>query len=193
MDGFNQPRPMDRLTPQDVQAIVGLWPRPAAYLAQTMLARYGMPNEAMPSCLLWYFTEPWLRTLVHRDGVYHNFPRTHLDLLEQVVPYRVPNGRVAEIARYDGSITVNRTAGEMTAHCESEEMNFVSVNLAHLIAIGAIDAQEARRRHLHISMALRLGWGDALAEGITFTLAGLDTARMDPDRATVAPARAVQS
>ena len=169
----------------DVEALISSWPKESEKLARVLIKRHGNPHEAMPSMLLWHYTEPWLRTIVHRDGVHHNFPKAHLDLLEQVISYQVPVDRIVEIAKYDGSVSINQTAGEVTVRCEDESMNFVTANLMHLIAINQIDATTARRRHLQIVMGMRIGWQDEMCLGLQFTIANPYIPQFDPDRRSV--------
>ena len=53
--------------------------------ANQMIDKYGPPNEAIASRLIWYNNGPWKRTIVYRDEVLHNFPQLHSDVLEQFI------------------------------------------------------------------------------------------------------------
>ena len=46
--------------------------------------------------------------------------------------------------KFDGSVIVERTAGEVSARCHDEQANFLALNLMHDIVIGAKTAQEVR-------------------------------------------------
>src|SRR5690349_23901745 len=50
----------------------------------------------------------------------------------------------SELAKFDGSIVVERTAGEVSARCHDEQANFLALNLMHDIVTEAKTAQEAR-------------------------------------------------
>ncbi len=128
-----------------VGAAMAGWPQTSREVAQTIIAKYGQPNEATPSMLTWHNNGPWKRTIVHRDTIPHHFPMPHPDLLEQVVNYRAPLDRYDDIAMYDGSVMLERTRGEMAARCDKEGANFLALNLAHEIATGARTVEEARR------------------------------------------------
>lgn len=118
--------------------------------------------------LVWYYNDPWKRTILWREGVYHDFPRPHIDILEQTVEYRVPLDKVQDLARYNSSLSVHRTRAEMTVLCSSEQMNFLTVNLAHEIIIGHMQAQQAQVRHREVVAGLKLHWPEPFTEGLTF-------------------------
>lgn len=80
--------------------------------AYSFIGKYGLPNEATISRLIWYNNWPWKRTILHRTTVPHNFPLPHVDFLEQTIDYRTPLRLYDEIAKYDGSVYLDRTRGE---------------------------------------------------------------------------------
>ncbi|MEW9672783.1 hypothetical protein [Ammoniphilus sp. 3BR4] len=112
--------------------------------AKKMIQKYGLPQEATASRLIWYNNGPWKRTIVYRDPVPHNFPTPHIDFLEQVINYRVPVGLFDEIAMFDGSVYPDRTKGEVSAKCDKEPMNFLSLNLLNDIVTRRRDVANAR-------------------------------------------------
>ena len=103
-----------------------------------MIRKYGTPYEATPTMLVWQYNGPWKRTVVHKEGARHNIPHKHADVLEQTIDAKVQIDRYQEIIKFDGSIMINRTRGEMTAYCEDEHANMLLLNLAHYISIGKI-------------------------------------------------------
>src|SRR5690606_32869872 len=74
----------------------------------------------------------------------HDFPAPHTDSVESVVDYRVPPERFSDIAAFDGSVVVERTAGEVSARCHDEQANFLALNLMHDIVTGAKTVEQAR-------------------------------------------------
>ncbi|MGI8607268.1 MAG: hypothetical protein ACR2L0_09000 [Gaiellaceae bacterium] len=74
----------------------------------------------------------------------HNFPSPHIDSVESVIDYRVPPEFFTPLAEYDGSVAVERTAGEVSARCHDEEANSLALNLMNDIVTGAKNADEAR-------------------------------------------------
>ncbi|MBA2571307.1 MAG: hypothetical protein H0V04_09025, partial [Chloroflexi bacterium] len=91
-----------RGTADDAQiaGIVAAWPEKPAEVAGKLMQKYGPPNEAAETRLIWHANGPWKRTIVYRDEVPHNFPKPHTDLLEQFIDYRVPLGRFDDLAAY---------------------------------------------------------------------------------------------
>lgn len=127
-----------------VEQILAHWygePKAGAY---KMIRKYGLPNEATLSELKWYENGPWKRTLMFREPVQHNFPTPHVDFMEQVIDYRVPVDKFDEITKFDGSAYLDRTKGEASAKCHSEEMNFLTLNLLNDIITGKRDVENAR-------------------------------------------------
>jgi hypothetical protein len=89
------------------------------------------PNEATPTKLFWYRNGPWKRTVVRHDVVTHSFPALHSDFLTQYIDYPAPVDKADDITCFDGSCLVDRTAGEVAAHCDSEAVNIITLNLMH--------------------------------------------------------------
>jgi hypothetical protein len=56
----------------------------------------------------------------------------------------VPPAKFADLARFDGSVIAERTAGEVSARCHDEEANCLALNLMHDIVTGAKTVAEAR-------------------------------------------------
>ena len=48
------------------------------------------------------------------------------------------------LAEFDGSVIVERTAGEVSARCHDEQANFLALNLMHDLVTGTKDVLEAR-------------------------------------------------
>ncbi len=127
-----------------LEQILCTWEKEQREGALKIIKKYGYPQEATASRLIWYNNGPWKCTIVYRDSVPHNFPTDHQDFLEQTVDYRAPVELFDEIARFDGSCYPDRTKGEVTVVCDKEEANFLFVNLFHEIVIGKRTVEEAK-------------------------------------------------
>jgi hypothetical protein len=134
--------PMDQAT---VDKALANWNTKSQDLARTLINKYGQPQEATPMRLVWYNNGPWKRTELINEEVSHNFPKPHSDVLLQVVNYRVPADKADDLVQFDGSIIVDRTKGELGVRCDSEESNFVALNLANDILMGKKTVNDARR------------------------------------------------
>lgn len=130
--------------PADAQTIIEDWPEVAKSAAESMLEKYGGPDEATEETLIWNENGPWLQTIVYSEEIDHDFPMPHKDVLEQFIAYDVPPEMFDELAAYDGSVIVERTKGVISARCDKEGANFLALNLAHQIVEGQIGVEEAR-------------------------------------------------
>ncbi|GAB3046591.1 hypothetical protein [Virgibacillus ainsalahensis] len=147
---------MNNEFPEFVENIIAIWPEQQRNGAIKIIEKYGLPEEATGSRLMWYNNGPWKRTIVHRDAVPHNFPTPHPDFLEQTIDYRTPLDAYDAIAYYDGSCRPDRTKGEVTAICDKEEMNMLSINLFHDIVNRKRTVEEARRCMIELGEAFLL-------------------------------------
>lgn len=135
----------ERIAQTAAASLIAHWPGKSRKVAYALIEKYGTPHEATPSMLIWHYNGPWKRTIVHRDGINHNVPYSHVDILEQTVDAKVLPAVCSEIMQFDGSIVIDRTRGEMTAYCENEQANILLLNLAHDIIIGRKTAKEATK------------------------------------------------
>jgi hypothetical protein len=108
------------------------------------IKKSGLPNEATPTMLTWHDSGPWKRTIVTSDETAHDFPTPHTDYISQTLNYDVPPEKLLELASFDGSLIVYRTAGQVTATCDNEAANLLTVNLMHDIVTGRRTVEEAR-------------------------------------------------
>lgn len=172
--------PVDQKT---VEQILEDWPNEPAEIAQGMIEKYGVPDEAAPSELLWYDTGPWKRSELYRDGVPHNFPKAHEDYLKQVIDFRVPPEKFDELGRFDGSVYVDRTNGELAAKCDKEAMNFLALNLAYDLITGETTVEDARKDYGVTALKDMMGGSPAYTQDLQFDLPG--GKERDPDESIV--------
>ena len=176
--------------PAEVEALINDWPAGPTNAARQMMEQYGPPNEATPVRLIWYWNGPWKRTEVMRDEIVHNFPAPHTDYITNWINYHVPVERFSELARYDGSCLLDRTAGEAGARCDTEAANTITLNLMHEIVIGKRAVDEAREVYAREMSAYTLGRPAPYAERLLFDPPASGT--MDPDKGMMAGAMAGQ-
>ncbi len=128
----------------DAAAVIREWPDEAREAAQLVIDAFGEPHEITPTHLHWNEVGEWKRVIAQREFYRHDFPAPHTDSVESVIDYRVPPERFSELAAFDGSVIVERTAGEVSARCHDIEANRLALNLMHDIVTGAKDAPAAR-------------------------------------------------
>ncbi len=166
-----------------VRMIIENWPAMSKKSANQTIDQYGPPNEAVSSRLIWYNNGPWKRTIVYRDEVPHNFPQPHSDVIENFIDYKVPPELFSELARFDGSVIVERTKGEVSARCDMEAANILALNMMHQIVTGRLTAEKAREVYTEQTAAYVLSRPAPYAEKLQFQLPGGNT--RDTDQVTI--------
>lgn len=135
---------LEQPDPARIATVIHDWPKASQDAAQEMVRKYGPPQEATATLLIWQGNSPWKRTLVHKTPVEHDFPVKHMDVLEQVVEYRVPLNFFGPLATFDGSVVPDRTRGELTSSGDREATNILALNLADDIIQGKKTVDQAR-------------------------------------------------
>lgn len=159
--------------------IIRDWPEESREAARLVLDKYGEPNEASGSYLTWYRPGPWKRIVASKTFYDHRFPAPHNDSVESVIDYRVPVEKFSDLAAFDGSVIVERTAGEVSARCHDEQANFLALNLMHDIVTGEKTVQEARDYYAKEFADFRRKEPTPYMEGLTFDTG--DRQAADPD------------
>ncbi len=136
----------------DANNMVAKWSMDAQKAAKGMMKIHGAPDEATPTMLVWHNSGPWKRIIASNTTTPHNFPGPHPDSVEQFVSYKVPENKYDEIARFDGSVNIDRTRGEMSARCDAETHNVLALNLAHDIITGKRSVEGARAFYTRVVM-----------------------------------------
>ena len=129
-----------------VERLIEDWPTLSKKVTKKMMEFYGPPNDTTHSTVIWYYNSPWKKTIVYKEGVPHDFPEPHVDMLEQFIDYHVPADKAGEIAKLEGSLVIDRTRGEVSVHCDNEGANTLSMNMMHEIVTGKRTAEEAREK-----------------------------------------------
>ena len=121
------------------------WPVESRDSAQRVIKKYGEPDETCHSTLTWSRRGPWKRIVAHRELSKHNFPAPHVEMVECYIEFHVPPWKVSDLVRFDGSIVVYRTLGEVSVRGHDEETNCLALNLAYDIIAGNRSVDDARK------------------------------------------------
>lgn len=124
--------------------IVANWPDQQRRGVSMLVDRYGPPDEVTPSAAVWHSRGPFDCIKVFREEVQHQWPVAHSDFIENTVAYKVPVDKVGDLAKFDGSLIVDRTKGRLAARCDSEPHNVLALNLANDICTGSKNVNDAR-------------------------------------------------
>lgn len=153
-----------------VESITNDWNAMSKKAANLTIEQYGPPNEAIPSRLIWYNNGPWKRTIVYQDEIPHDFPQPHTDVIENVINYKVPPEKLSELAKFDGSIIVEKTRGEISSRCDIEAANFTALNVMHDIVTEKLNSEEARDLLCEVMSAYMLNRPAPYAEKLQFDI-----------------------
>ena len=155
------------------------WPKESREAAQLVLDKYGEPDEATDSQLVWRKCGEWKRIVATKAFHQHDFPAPHQDSVESFIDYRVPPEKFSDLAAFDGSVIVERTAGEVSARCHDEEANRLALNLMHDIVTAKKTVEEARDHYAKEFLDYRRGKPTPYMEKLHFAVANGDTADSD--------------
>ena len=140
------PRATDKtLDRAAVNKMLNDWPAGPQLAAQEMMAKYGAPREATSERIIWHNAGPYKRIMLTREQLPHNFPITHLDYLEHTISYKVPTEKSDEVHEFDASITIHPGSGELSARCDLESNNVLTLNLANDIIKNGKSVDDARK------------------------------------------------
>lgn len=165
-----------------VDKMISSWPDKPKEAAMKFMAKNGPPAEATDDMLMWKETGPWKRTIIYKKEIPHQFPAPHTDFLQQTINYRVPPDKFSELAKFDGSVIVERTKGEMSARCDMEELNMLAINLANDIVTGKRSVSDARDFYAKTAMAFKQGKMDPYVSKLQFQPPSNEMATADPDK-----------
>jgi hypothetical protein len=151
------------------------WPEDHRKAVEEMIKKYGQPDEATASMVVWNNNGPWKKTIIYKEEWQHDFPKAHKDYVEQFINYEPVEDKFDEIARYDGSVILERTAGLMSARCDKEAANILAINLAHEIMNGKRSVEEAREFYAKTLVEMMAGASPEYTEKFVFNVPKGDT------------------
>ena len=120
------------------------WPDAVRRLGAQLVTKYGQPAEITARQVTWHGNGPWLRTTLYKEGTQQNFAAPHRNVLEQVVLYKVPIDKLVELAQFNRSLVPDLARGELASLSDSEELNFLALNIANEIVKGERTPDQAR-------------------------------------------------
>lgn len=124
---------------------ISTWPEASRMAAQEMIKKYGNPDAGGMEVLGWMNKDIWKTIHVTKSESKHSFPVEHTDMLEQCISFKVPEDKMDELGKFDGSVTFDRTQGLLCARCDMEGNNFLALNLAYDIITGKKTVDQARQ------------------------------------------------
>ncbi|WP_341938628.1 DUF4142 domain-containing protein [Marinimicrobium sp. C2-29] len=140
-------------------------PRLAGY---EMIEKYGAPQEVTDERMIWHNAGPFKRILLTREQRPHHFPIVHMDYLQHTISYDVPANKADEVLAFDGAISIYRVGGELSARCDLESNNVLTLNLAHEIIEGDKSVEQARKEFGEAVMARTTAKSPAITAELQF-------------------------
>lgn len=177
-----------------IDTMLSGWPAGPRLAGQEMMAKYGAPQEATADRLIWHNAGPFKRIMLTREQLPHDFPLTHMDYLEHTISYNVPPDKSDEVHAFDASISIYRVAGELSARCDLESNNVLTLNLANDIVTGKKGVDAARQEFGQAVTDRTLGKPPASTIALQFQPAKAEAAA-DREKTTIpgSPQRAMTS
>lgn len=162
------------------EQMIATWKPMPKEVAAKIIAKYGQPAEVSANRLIWHDNGPWKFTELVNEEVPHDFPMPHKDMLYQAIAYKIDPDEADKLLQYDGSVILERTKGMIAARCDKEEANFLAINLAHEVASGKRNVDEARRFYAEsVAMAMKGGKPNDYMMGFKFSPAKSDQGDRD--------------
>ena len=139
----------------DANTVIKDWPEDARTVTAALITKYGPADEVTPTLVTWHNRGPWKKIVASKVATPHNFPFPHGDIVENFTECKVPLDAYSKLAHFDGSVTVSRTRGLLSARCHDEEANHLAVNLAHDIITEKTSVAGARQTYVDTMLAFR--------------------------------------
>ncbi|MFI5350585.1 MAG: hypothetical protein ACHQ2Z_13645 [Elusimicrobiota bacterium] len=112
-----------------------------------MVDKYGAPDRLETLGLVWYNRGPWKKIVVWDEPEFAGFGRATRNV-EQTIAYPVPADKRGALASFNLGLRVSENGAELSARSESEERNFLLLNLADEIVRGRLNPEDARASYL---------------------------------------------
>ncbi len=130
----------------DANKMLATWPPGPQLAGQEMIAKYGAPQEVTSERMIWRDAGPYKRIMLTKEMLPHDFPMPHMDYLDHTINFNVPNDKTDEVHAFDASITIYRVPGELSARCDLESNNVLTLNLAIDVISGKKSVAAARKQ-----------------------------------------------
>lgn len=175
----------DNKAPGDKKAVmepdISNWPKASQMAVEEITGKYGKPDGITDDELIWVNKGVWKKICINKEETKHSFPIEHTDMMQTTISYKVPEDKMDELGRFDGSVTFDRTQGTMSARCDKEGNNLLALNLAHDIISGKKSVEQARTAYGDIVKEKMNGGNPEYMQKLTFSS---QENSADPDKNT---------
>ena len=157
------------------------WAAASKMAVEEITAKYGKPDGITNDELIWMNKGVWKKICISKTETKHSFPIEHTDMMTTTLMYDVPEDKMDELGKFDGSVTFDRTQGCISARCDKEANNFLALNLANDIIIGKKSVEEARKAYGDIVKEKMNGGNPEYMQRLSFSA---QPNAADPDKNT---------
>ncbi len=159
----------------------GSWPEASRMAVREIIGKYGNPDVMSSDELIWADKGVWKKICINKKETKHSFPIEHTDMMQTTIAYRVPENKMSDLGKFDGSVTFDRTQGFISARCDKEANNFLALNLANDIITGKKSVEQARTAYGDIVKEKMNGGDPEYMKKLTFSF---QPNAADPDKNT---------
>jgi hypothetical protein len=150
--------------------IIQGWPKRARSMARVVIEKYGQPDRLSEEALVWYNNGPWQNTVVYRKARPRSLLIPNEDYLKQTISYMVPSDKINALERFNQGIVVNKVTDELSCQSESEDLNFLALNLADEIINNKRSVEDAQDFFLRTQLLSESGKTSPYMQGFRFEL-----------------------
>lgn len=154
--------PRERTRSADARRVISEWPAASQRTAEAIMEKYGPPDMAVASRLVWYDNGAWKITAVYRN------PYENIDVLEQTISYTVPAEMVPALERLDLALRLSHDDRQLSVVSESEETNVLALNLADEVVREVKSPEEARAFYLKTVVEANAGKSSPYTKSLLF-------------------------
>ena len=166
---------------KDMEVDTSSWPTSSRMAVKEITDKYGKPDGVTDQELTWMNKGVWKKICITKDESKHSFPIEHTDMMTTTISYKVPEDKMDDLGKFDGSVTFDRTQGTLSARCDKEGNNLLALNLANDIITGKKTVEQARKSYGDIVKEKMNGASPAYMENLAFAT---ESNTADPDKNT---------
>ncbi len=148
--------------------VIRAWPRGPAAAARVMIVKYGTPARFGKHALVWEDMGPWKRTVVYSNAWPMFVGATDKDFLEQTIARPVPPSKIPALTLFDRRLRIDEERGELSSRSESEEANFLALNLAEELISGRRTVSDAKGFYAKTLALSQAGKSSPYLEGLMY-------------------------
>lgn len=180
-DGISPPDNRMGMETKEMMLDTSNWPETSRKAVAEIAGKYGKPDGITSEELFWLNKGVWKKICITKSESKHSFPIEHTDMMTTTLNYKVPEDKMDDLGKFDGSVTFDKTQGTLSARCDKEANNFLALNLAHDIITSKKTVEQARSLYGDIVKEKMNGGNPVYMQKLSFSPT-LNTA--DPDKNT---------